>query len=232
MHLESCLGIRIGPGPRLKGESAPKPYFRSASLRNGASRCNWIVGGAILGLTGITAAGAPGLTLEWNRNSEPSVAGYVLYYGTASGTYTKSVDAGNAIKATVPDLVSGVRYYFAVTAYDSNRTESLPSNEVSAVAPSPPTVAVTSLPPQQGQPLPVNAVVSSVTVEGRLVSINVSSPAQSAITIFASQSCSSWTVLGTIPNPTGRIVIQDLESPNFDRRYYRFSRVDLPAGGN
>jgi hypothetical protein len=35
------------------------------------------------------------LTLAWDPNSEPDIAGYILYYGTESETYPQQVDVGN-----------------------------------------------------------------------------------------------------------------------------------------
>jgi hypothetical protein len=68
-----------------------------------------------------------------DMNGDPEfVAGYKVYVGTESKTYTHmTVDAGNYYKASVKGLVSGTKYYFAVTAYDDAGNESGYSNEVS-----------------------------------------------------------------------------------------------------
>ena len=70
------------------------------------------------------------ITLEWDPNSEPDLAGYKLYYGTASGNYTNAIDVGNQVTYTVTGLNPGVTYYFAVTAYNTSGFESDYSNEV------------------------------------------------------------------------------------------------------
>jgi hypothetical protein len=82
-------------------------------------------------------------TLSWNPpttnvDGTPAtdLAGYKVYYGTASGTYTQAVDAGLTITPvtptyTVTNLVTGNTYYFAVTAYDTSGIESGFSDEVS-----------------------------------------------------------------------------------------------------
>ena len=80
----------------------------------------------------ISVEAAP-ITVAWNANSEPDLAGYVVYYGTASGVYTVNVDVGNQTSWQV-DLVTGQSYYFAVKAYDSEGLYSVFSSEVSAVA--------------------------------------------------------------------------------------------------
>ena len=63
------------------------------------------------------------------------MAGYVLYEGLASGTYTNTFDVGNTTNATISQLVPGSTYYFALAAYDTNRVQSLLSQEVSYQVP-------------------------------------------------------------------------------------------------
>ena len=74
--------------------------------------------------------------LEWDPNSETNLAGYVIYYGTASGRYTSSNILNKTPTTRVSGLDQGVTYYFAVTAYDTMGLESDPSNEVSYQVPS------------------------------------------------------------------------------------------------
>jgi hypothetical protein len=69
--------------------------------------------------------------------SNREAAGYTLYYGTASGTYTETIDVGWKTVVKVPNLAEGNTYYFVVKAYDSDRVESLPSNEATFTAESP-----------------------------------------------------------------------------------------------
>lgn len=69
------------------------------------------------------------VNLAWNASADPSVVGYWVYYGPASGTYTNRLDAGAALTFTTPALPDG-SYYFTATAYDTNGTESLFANEI------------------------------------------------------------------------------------------------------
>jgi hypothetical protein len=69
------------------------------------------------------------VTLQWDRNQDTGTAGYRLYYGTSSGSYQWSVDAGSQTSVGV-SLGIG-RYYFVVRAYNSNYQYSPPSSEVS-----------------------------------------------------------------------------------------------------
>jgi hypothetical protein len=80
------------------------------------------------------------LTLAWDPNLEPDIAGYKLYYGTASGRYTSAVIVGtnivgNAVTATVSNLTAGTTYFFVVTAFNGAGLESDPSSEVTNTAP-------------------------------------------------------------------------------------------------
>jgi hypothetical protein len=74
------------------------------------------------------------VTLAWDPSISEAVLGYKVYYGTASRSYAHVFDAGNLTTYTVPGLIRGVQYYFAVTAYASSE-ESAFSNEVSYVRP-------------------------------------------------------------------------------------------------
>jgi hypothetical protein len=77
-------------------------------------------------------------TLNWNPpgkktdgTSLTDLAGYRIYYGTASGNYAETIDVGNITTSVVSNLADGTTYYFAVTAYDTSGGESGYSNEVS-----------------------------------------------------------------------------------------------------
>jgi hypothetical protein len=76
------------------------------------------------------------VTLAWDANSEPDLAGYKLYAGTnGSGIHTLLGDVGNITLVTVSNLTLGATYYFVVTAYNTSGLESTPSNEVSYTVP-------------------------------------------------------------------------------------------------
>jgi F5/8 type C domain/Bacterial Ig domain/Fibronectin type III domain/Putative Ig domain len=77
------------------------------------------------------AAGAPAVTLEWDANPEPDIAGYELRYGEASGVYSSVINAGNTTTTAVSGLTEGRTYYFTVSAYNTKGLKSPPSQEVS-----------------------------------------------------------------------------------------------------
>ena len=96
------------------------------------------------------------VTLKADGSPCIDLAGYYLYYGTASGTYTLMLDAGNTISATVDGLTDCTTSYFAVTAYDTSGNESDYSNEGS------------------GWPRPVVATSSpSAAEQGRVLVVDI-----------------------------------------------------------
>jgi len=72
------------------------------------------------------------VTLQWEANTEPDLAGYRIYYGIRSGFYSSIIDVGNVIEFTITKLPDGMSYYFVATAYDNEipSLESDYSNEV------------------------------------------------------------------------------------------------------
>ncbi|HEU0006060.1 MAG TPA: fibronectin type III domain-containing protein [Terriglobia bacterium] len=74
---------------------------------------------------------AGSLLLSWGAIPDSRLAGYKIKYGTASGSYTQSVDVGNKTSHTLQSLTEGTRYYVVIVGYDSNRVEGAASVEVS-----------------------------------------------------------------------------------------------------
>ncbi len=62
-------------------------------------------------------ARADSFTLAWDGTPEPSVIGYYVYIGTASGQYSTTVDVGNATSYTFTSALPGTTYYLSVAAY-------------------------------------------------------------------------------------------------------------------
>ena len=88
----------------------------------------------LLGMALIVPAGtgySAQVSLAWDANTEPNLAGYKIYYGTASHDYDWVLDVGKVTTSTVTGLTDGLTYYFAATAYNTANLESAPSGEVS-----------------------------------------------------------------------------------------------------
>src|SRR5688572_26126600 len=93
-----------------------------------------LLAGVFVAVLAVIAAPATAgtLRLEWDPNPEPSVTGYRVYIGTASGQYDRVEDLGVETTFAMTDALPGVRYFFAVAAVAGWRL-SEKSVEVSAV---------------------------------------------------------------------------------------------------
>jgi len=69
------------------------------------------------------------VSLDWNPNPDSSIAGYNVYYGNASRSYTSVTNVGSSTNTMVGGLLEGQTYYFAVTAYTYDGEESDYSDE-------------------------------------------------------------------------------------------------------
>ena len=105
--------------------------------RQGAVALGLLVVGLIATLGTGSIVEAADVTLAWaspanNIDTTPltDLAGYRVYYGTASQSYTTIRDVGLVTTATVPNLPSGSTCFFAVTAYDTAGNESDFSTEM------------------------------------------------------------------------------------------------------
>jgi hypothetical protein len=104
--------------------------------------CHGCGGGGGGGSSGSPAVGdtSGSINLAWEASSDSAVVGHLVHYGTRSGTYENSADAGSTpgpsatVSYTLRGLSKGQTYYIAVTAYDQYRNESDFSNWVSGPA--------------------------------------------------------------------------------------------------
>lgn len=80
------------------------------------------------------------VTLAWDPNTEPDLAGYKIYYktgssgppynGTGATEGDSSIDVGNLTEFTLHGLTDCVTYFFVVTAYNTGGLESNYSEEL------------------------------------------------------------------------------------------------------
>jgi hypothetical protein len=115
------------------------------------------------------------VTLAWDPDSGGGIAGYRVYDGVASRSYTNAIATGNATSNTISGLASGATYYFAVTAVGTNGLESDYSAEVRYTVPlptnNPPNISLTS--PANGAAYSAPATIplaASVTANGHTIS--------------------------------------------------------------
>lgn len=98
-----------------------------------------------------TFAAADTVTLAWDApSSVEGVAGYVIWYGKKSGHYTEHVKIGLKTSHKLEQLQKGVKYYFAVQAYNTAGTVSELSSEVSGAG-----LTAQSTTPPSSEPPPI-----------------------------------------------------------------------------
>ncbi len=102
------------------------------------------------------------VTLAWNANPETNIAGYRLRYGTTSGVYPYTVEAGTNLTATATGLTSGTTYYFTLVAYNTAGQTSASSAELPFTTPGNPNSA------------PVADVLSLTTIEDTATAVTLS----------------------------------------------------------
>ena len=86
---------------------------------------------------GVSHAQTGQTTLSWNAPTTnmdgtplTDLAGYKVYYGQTSGSYSTIIDVGNQTDHTLTGLTVEQPYYFAIKAYDSSGSESPFSSEI------------------------------------------------------------------------------------------------------
>jgi hypothetical protein len=99
--------------------------------------------GAVLAGTVLagSAAFADSLTVAWDPSADEAVSGYLVWIGTRSNDYTRTVDVGPSTMFTLPDAVAGQQYFFRVVGYAPGPIIGTPSAEVSGFSNAPPRLA-------------------------------------------------------------------------------------------
>jgi hypothetical protein len=82
------------------------------------------------GPPGELVAGVGSVTVAWDANTEPDLAGYRIYVGLNSGDYIRMDDVGDVTEYEITGLLENTTYYLAATAYDEDNNESAFSKEL------------------------------------------------------------------------------------------------------
>ncbi len=131
-------------------------------------------------------------TLAWAPSLASNVAGYLVFFGLASGVYTDQLDVGNTNSVTIQGLETNVTYFFQVVAYDKTGSQSPPSNEIS--------YSTTTTPPNLGIQLGFQGAVPVVGLSfsgsaGYNYSIETSTNLQDWVTVWSTNCASNGTML-------------------------------------
>jgi len=155
------------------------------------------------------------VTLAWDANTETDLAGYVVLWGTQSGTqtngtYPNSVTLGKVTTTQVGPLTGGTTYYFVIKALNTSGFVSSASNEVSVtltvLAPSVSSISPTSGPTSGGTTVAITGgnFVNGATVRfGATAATNVLVANASTITANTPAG-SAGPVTVTVTNPGGQ----------------------------
>ena len=122
------------------GVSAPGPSATDTAASSAGAGTSAATATSSAASTGASNPLPTAVTLNWMPPTEntdgtalSNLAGYHIHYGTQSGDYTQTITVDNPGIATyVVDNLSPGTYYFVVTAYNSDGTESPLSSEVRA----------------------------------------------------------------------------------------------------
>jgi hypothetical protein len=202
--MQITLGQTATSAQRILSRSARSPGF------------NILLGGVLFIFAFFTALPAFGtndpagqsVTLAWDASPDPTVVGYDVYYGVASGTYTNMINVGDVTSATIGGLVIGVTYYFAATTYDASGSESGYSGEISYTVPAPPV------------PLQIRSA------PGGQFTLTVTGLTGQTYQILATQDLTTWTVIGTVTLAAdGPLDFTDTDAANYSQRFYRTQEI-------
>jgi hypothetical protein len=163
-----------------------------------------ILSGAVMGFFPFRIQAGQSVTLNWDPNSATNVAGYKIYFGTASQNYSQVVTVGNVTIATISALTAGQTYYYAATTVDQAGNESTFSDETSYVTPQPAAV-----------------LTADVRTKGAF-SFTVSGTAGQTYVVQASTNLLDWDCLQTNTAP---FVFVDAQAAGFSQHFYRTCEI-------
>lgn len=123
----------LGPGTQYYVQTSTDLLTWTAATNTAGTTVSLALTGDPVRTFRLWASNAPpqSVTLSWDPSAPSSdIAGYFLYYGVSTGTYTTQVDVGLGTSGVVSNLMAGTTYYFATSAYTALGLESDLSSEV------------------------------------------------------------------------------------------------------
>lgn len=131
-------GLKISPRQKKnfkafqKGFKTPFGILKKKVLSIAAVLCIWLCcsGYAVATPDGSLKVAWQPVTTNLDGSKCDNLAGYRVYVGMASGVYDTVYDVKNITAYEVKNLEVGIKYFLAVTAYNTYNKESGKSNEV------------------------------------------------------------------------------------------------------
>ncbi len=154
------------------------------------------------------------VTLAWDAVSDPGLAGYSIYYGTASGTYTAELEVGNTNQATVFGLTPGTTYFFAMTTRLVTGLERDYSSEI-----------------QFQVPLRCPVLQPPLVGDGQ-IAFRAAAPAGHTYDILATQDFVTWVAIASATSDISQAVaFNDPDAAKYPARFYQLHDITgLPPG--
>ncbi|MEO5822524.1 MAG: IPT/TIG domain-containing protein [Vicinamibacteraceae bacterium] len=154
-------------------------------------------------------------TLTWNANTESTLAGYRIQYGTVAGSPSTTLDVGRITSRQMTGLQAGVTYYFRVVAYNTTGQTSAPSLQVSytvaGTPPAPTSPTLTAVSPTSGPTLGGTTITLTGTNFVSGATVRVGGVAATSVAFASSTGITARTPAGTagardvvVTNPDGR----------------------------
>jgi hypothetical protein len=155
-----------------------------------------------VGISPFSTFAGSSITLTWNPSVSTNIAGYDIYYGTASGVYNQVDYVTGSTSVTITNLVQGTTYYFTGTAVNTSGIQSQFSDQIEYTIPNPFAAAL----------LPVASPI------GGLFALTINGVTGGTYVVQASTNLVSWTCVETNTAP---FTFVDGNAGRFSRRFYR-----------
>jgi hypothetical protein len=144
------------------------------------------------------------VSFAWDPDPTGLTAGYNIYYGTGSQSYTTKIDVGANTQVTLSGFQPQSTNFFVITAYDADGDESAPSPEISYVMP----VALQLIAASATNPL---NMLQFPVMNGHWYEVQASADLLSWATIIQT----------TVALSNGMTQCADAQSTALPKRYYR-----------
>lgn len=156
-------------------------------------------------LEGASVLTASPCTLTWSPSQDPSVTGYVLYFGVAGSSVTNRQVLGMTNTVTLFNLFASSNYFFYVAAYNAAGVESPPSNVLSYTPPA------------------LSAMKLTLPAAGTFqVRFRAAPGTPCLIQYTASLNPTQWLKLAYLTaDANGNVAFTDQPPPNTPSRYYK-----------
>ncbi len=155
------------------------------------------------------------VTLGWNTPNDPTVKGYVLYYGATNLPATNRIVVGTNLTATVTNMLADTTYRLFAVSYNAANLESPPSNQLLLT---PRAISSVKIAAQTNRNMKLDCRAAAGTVCG--------------IQFSSTMLPGSWRTLTNVTaNSLGSIAIIDASSSRVPKRFYRVALSAQPLLG-